>query len=83
MTREREPHLLVRRGTIRRLKMASAAALALVVLAELVVERHPYFEVDRLFGFYAWFGLGACVAMVLVARLIGRILKRRDDYYGD
>lgn len=83
MTPEREPHLLVRRGTIRVLKMASAAALALVVLAELVVERHPYFDMDRPFGFYAWFGFGACVAMVLVARVIALVLKRVEDYYRD
>ncbi|MGH2378265.1 MAG: hypothetical protein ACRDGT_07285 [Candidatus Limnocylindria bacterium] len=83
MTREREPHLLARPGTIRVLRFAAAVALALVILAELLVERHPYFDADSPFGFYAWFGFGACVAMVLLARLVGRLLKRADDYYGD
>ncbi|HUH16624.1 MAG TPA: hypothetical protein VMM85_01620 [Methylomirabilota bacterium] len=83
MTPKRDAYLLARRETIRVVRIASAVALALVVLAELVVERHPHFEIDRPFGFYAWFGFGACVAMVLLARLIGRILKRADDYYRD
>lgn len=83
MTPKRDGHFLARPETIRIVRIVSAVALALVVLAELVVERHPYFEVDGPFGFYAWFGFGACVAMVLVARLIGRILKRADDYYRD
>ena len=34
-----------------------------------------------IFGFYAWYGLGTCVAMVLFAKGLGVALKRRDDYY--
>lgn len=83
MRPKRDGHFLARRETLRAVRIASAVALALVVLAELVVERHPYFGIDEPFGFYAWFGFGACVAMVLIARLIGRILKRADDYYGE
>ena len=82
MTPERE-HLLARRGTIRILRIASGVMLVLVLLAETLLDRHPHFDVDRAFGFYAWFGFGACVAMVLFSKLVGRFLKRRDDYYGE
>ena len=59
---------------------------ALVLLPPLAVEAllghgpHKGFDV---FGFYAWFGFGACLLMVLAALLVGRVLKRRDDYYDD
>jgi hypothetical protein len=55
--------------------------LALTVLAELVVALHPHFEVDALFGFHAAYGFLACVAMIVVAKLLGVFLKRPDSYY--
>jgi hypothetical protein len=33
------------------------------------------------FGFASWFGFAACAAMVIVAKVLGAVLKRRDDYY--
>ena len=42
---------------------------------------HPGFGIDGTFGFYAWYGLGTCVAMVLFAKGLGVLLKRRDTYY--
>jgi hypothetical protein len=57
------------------------AVLALTVLVELLIDLHPHFVVEGLFGFHAWFGLLACAAMILVAKALGVLLKRRDSYY--
>lgn len=75
-------HRIVRPEIIRRLWTAFIAVLVLTVLAELAIERHPAAGFDSLFGFNAWFGFGACVLLVLAARLLGLILKRPDDFYG-
>ena len=76
------PHWFVRPTTIRRLWVAFALILVSTVLAEVLVERHPMSALDAVFGFAAWFGFGACVALVVLARLIGVALKRPDDFYG-
>jgi hypothetical protein len=76
-------HWLVRPRTIRRLWLAFVAILALTVLAGLVVEVHPHFAVEGLFGFNAAYGFLACAALILVAKGIGLVLKRREDYYDD
>lgn len=70
-----------RPGVLRRLVAAAIAALALVVAGQLLVPVHGYFRPEAWFGFAALFGFLACVGMVLVARLIGLLLKRRDDFY--
>ena len=44
------------------------AVLVLCVLAEIVVTLHPSFDIESLFGFHAWFGFLACVAMIGVAK---------------
>ena len=57
------------------------AVLAVTVLAELAVSLHPHFEVEALFGFHALYGFFACLAMIAVAKGLGALLRRRDDYY--
>ena len=54
--------------------------LAVVVLVEPFVRLHPHFAIERVFGFHAWFGLLACAAMILVAKVLGMLLKRPDTY---
>jgi hypothetical protein len=74
-------HWLTRQSTIRRLWRVSLILLALLVVAGAFVEQHPHFGIDSTFAFPAWYGFAACVALIAVAKLIGLLLKRPDDYY--
>ncbi len=76
-----EPHWLVRPRTIRRLWIALIAVLAATIAAQFVVDMHPHFGIDGLFGFNAWYGFGACMLMIVGAKALGLILKRPDTYY--
>lgn len=76
-----QKHWLVRPETIRRLWWVFAAVLAATVAAELLVTIEPHFAIERVFGFNALYGFGACVAMILFAKGIGLLLKREDSYY--
>jgi hypothetical protein len=76
-------HWLTRPRTIRRVWQAFVAVLALTVVAELAIEAHPHFAVERLFGFGALYGFLACAALILLAKGIGLVLKRPDTYYDD
>ena len=76
-----DDHWLVRPDTIRKLWIGFAVVLGAVVLMDLAVVHHPYFGMDGTFGFGAWFGFFSCVALVLLAKGLGAILKRPDTYY--
>lgn len=78
-----DDHWLVRPSTIRGLWIGAAVVLAVVVALDLAVSHHPYFGVDGTFGFGAWYGFAACVALVLVAKVLGVALKRPDTFYDD
>ena len=70
---EREPdHWLVRPETIRWIWRVSLAVLAITVLLQLVI---------KIKGYGAAFGFLSCLAMVLVAKGLGFLLKRDEDYY--
>ena len=72
---------LVRPTTIKLLWRVFIAILALTVLAQLVIKVKGYFGVDDWFGFAAAFGFLSCVAMVLLAKVLGFVLKRDENYY--
>ena len=74
---------LVRPTTIKLLWRVFMAILALTVLAQLVIKVKGYFGVDDWFGFAAAFGFLSCVAMVLLAKVLGFVLKRDENYYND
>lgn len=74
-------HWLVRPSTIKGLWVGGIAFLAALVGAGAFVHGHAYFEVDGSFAFYAWYGFATCAAMVVAAKGLGILLKRRDDYY--
>ena len=68
------------RANVERLVRGFYAA-CLLLLLDLFVPRHGGFAIEKLFGFYAFFGLAACVTLVLVAKQLRRVLMRSEDYY--
>ncbi len=82
-TMKQQAHWLVRPETIRKLWIGSAVILALTVLAQLVFPAKGKFIVDGWIAFPAIYGFLTCVAMVFGAKILGFVLKRKDDYYND
>ena len=81
MNQQDSDHWLVRPKTIRLIWQVSIAVLAVLVLLQLVIKVKGYFGVDGWLGFGAAYGFLACVAMVLVAKALGFVLKREENYY--
>lgn len=74
-------HWLDEPKNVRRLWRGFLGVLVLLVLLEAIVELHPHFAIDAVVGFHAWFGFLACAVLVFLAKGLGAVLKRPDDYY--
>ena len=74
---------LARPSTIRLLWRVFAVVLAVAVAAQLLFKVKGYFTVDGWLGFGAIFGFLSCVAMVLVAKVLGWVLKRDEHFYAE
>jgi len=72
---------LARPESIRLLWKLFAVVLVLTVVAQFVIKVKGYFGVDGWLGFAAVFGFASCLLMVLVAKALGLVLKRDEDYY--
>lgn len=66
---------------VTKLVWALVAVCALVFVADAFYEKHPHFEIEKWFGFYAIFGFVVCVGLVLGAKWMRTFLKRDEDYY--
>ena len=78
-----EKHWLVRPATIRMLWRILFAVLALTLAAQFAFPVKAHFGLDGSFAFNAWYGFAVCAAMIVLAKLLGRWLKRGDTYYDD
>lgn len=63
--------------------IAAAAVPAALIGAETLVTKHPYVEAAGAFGFYAAFGFGAAVALVLVAWALRLAFGRPEGFHDD
>ncbi len=61
-------------------KVFSVCLVVLLVL-DLLVEKHPYFGFDGAPSFPAAYGFISCALLVLLARVLRTIVKRDEDYY--
>ncbi len=67
---------------LRRLRLCFYLVLVLLVVPDFFLHKHTLFsEVEAWPGYYALFGFLACVAIILVSKLLGYLLKREEDYY--
>ena len=57
------------------------AVCALMLAIDVFFPKHGPFAIEHLFGFYGIYGFLACVALVLVAKGLRRLVMRPEDYY--
>ncbi len=80
MSAQRE-YWLDRSENVTKLFRGLWAACLLLICIDLFLHRHEHFEFAALFGFHGAYGFFACVALVLTAKQLRRVLMRREDYY--
>jgi hypothetical protein len=66
---------------IKRLWIMLYAICGLLIISDLMTHRHAYFGFDSFFGFYALLGFVSCAALILFSKLVGLLLKVKENYY--
>ena len=68
-------------ANVRKVYYGMWVVCALLLLAALLIDKHGEVPVEHVFGFHGLYGLVACVALVLAAKALRRVLKRPENYY--
>lgn len=77
------PRWLDRPENVRKVYLSVWVVCAVLLVAELFIDKHGETEIEHWFGFHGFFGLVACVFLVLAAKQLRRALIRPEDYYDD
>lgn len=75
------PRWLDDENNVKRIVWGVYAISAVLLVADLFVHKHGYFEIEHWFGFYGIYGFIGCVGLVLGAKEMRKIVMRREDYY--
>ena len=81
MSDDQKRHIFDNPRNVRRVRLALYSVGALSLVAEIFIKRkadHPW---EALPGFYALYGFVACAILVLVAKELRKVLRRKEDYY--
>lgn len=76
-------HWLDNRRNVDRIVWALYAVCAFLFVIDWFVPKHGPFAIEHWFGFYGIYGFVSCVALVLAAKEMRRIVMRSEDYYSD
>ena len=68
-------------ANVKKVVWALVAVCLIVFLADALIHKHGYFQVEHIFGFYGLYGFIVCVGLVLAAKALRIILMRPEDYY--
>jgi len=68
-------------GNVRKVYFSVWIVCAILLLLELLIDKHAETAAEQWFGFDGFFGLIACVALVLAAKLLRRFISRPENYY--
>ncbi|MBS1229364.1 MAG: hypothetical protein H6R17_2641 [Proteobacteria bacterium] len=66
---------------VRKIYFSVWIGCAILLLLELMIDKHAETTAEHWFGFHGFFGLIACIALVLAAKLLRRIISRPENYY--
>jgi hypothetical protein len=69
-----------RKNVVLMVRIFFAVSIVLLLL-DLAISRHALFRWEGWFGFYGFYGFVACVALVLAAKVLRKLIMRREDYY--
>lgn len=56
-------------------------ACAVLLVTDFWFPKHGEFEIEHVFGFYAFAGLASCVGLGVIAHVLRGLLLRDEDYY--
>ena len=77
------PGFFEKPGTIKVLWVLLFGVCLLTLVPDFFIHRHPHFAYDDFFGFFAVLGFIACALLIIAAKGIGLMLKKKEDYYDD
>lgn len=77
----KKSYWLEKPGSVQKIWYGLIGVCVLLFVADFFVEKHPYFDLEKLPNFYGFYGFIGCVVLVLAAAQLRHILMKPENYY--
>jgi len=81
MRKGKELTFLDSERTRKRIRIAFFGFLAVLLILDFFVHKHGHFSWETAPAFFAVYGFVAYVVLIALAKLLRRVVKRKEDYY--
>jgi len=68
---------------VQRLLTGFYTVCALLIVADFIIHRHISLAWEKIPAFYAIYGFIACVLLVVLAKLMRKVIMRKENYYDE
>lgn len=76
-------HLFDNPRNVERLLKVFYGICFILIIADFIIHRHTTMVWEKLPAFYALYGFVACVALVVIAKLMRKVVMRKENYFDE
>ena len=78
---KKELHFFDKPKNVQRFLKVFFGSLVVLVVIDFFIDKHPHFPWEGAPAFYAVYGFVSCVALIFIAKILRKIVRRDEDYY--
>ena len=80
---DKKTHIFDNPRNVERLLKGFYAICIILIIADFIIHRHTTMEWEKIPAFYAIYGFSACVLLVVVAKMMRKVVMRKENYYDE
>jgi cytochrome c oxidase subunit IV len=80
---DQKTHIFDNPRNVERLLKGFYAICIILVIADFIIHRHTTMDWEKMPAFYAIYGFIACVVLVVVAKMMRKVIMRKENYYNE
>lgn len=81
--KSKDTHMFDNPRNVERLLKGLYAICIILIIADFIIHRHIKMEWEKIPAFYAVYGFTACVGLVLAAKILRKVVMRKENYYDE
>lgn len=76
-------HIFDNPRNVERLLKGFYVICIILVIADFIIHRHTTMGWEKIPAFYAMYGFVACVVLVVLAKMMRKVVMRKENYYDE
>ena len=81
--KDQKSYLFDKPENVKRLFKGFYTICIALIIADFIIHRHTTMAWEKIPAFYAIYGFVACVLLVIIAKMMRKVVMRKENYYDE